>query len=572
MTTPPPDPFNPFTGGLTPSQTELVVGKLDDGTEIAEIMRQFYPLLLERAWEREGQNVEIGLAFDLRNPRVQETISGLATKVKRVADTTRDEVRRVLSRVDAEGLSYQQAARLLRGVEETAPDGTVIKPFDSAYRSFMIAVTEAAYAYSRGQVLAWQESGEVDRMQWVAETNACPRCRALDGEIVKLGDPFTNGLEVPAHPNCRCTLSPVLTDEFPLPAAPASGPQSRPPALRPSFTIKPDGTLDYVPSQQAEQLYQLLSDPSSEYNTTIRTISGKIADEQRLLKQRQKALETASQRLKRLRKGSPERLSLEGQVRLQNEAIRRIQSSIRSLDQQFIEAVQRGNPFGQVTGDKPSRTIYNFDATMTADQQLLVQQRLDRTMTILDSFMPTVSATGNPVNLGYQSRQALTVNVKPGLARENARTEFDWDPKLQQYSVSPRDDRTAINLSENSSTYVIMHEMLHNITGNNPRITDLVGAWRATRLAPGKPGTQFELLNTLNNTTVFDATESAQPDEFASYYIGRDYPHPAGYEVMPVFADYLLRTPAQRAQFFVREDPEWVKFCIDVLADPESYQ
>ena len=87
MTTPPPDPFNPFTGGLTPSQTELVVGKLDDGTEIAEIMRQFYPLLLERAWEREGQNVEIGLAFDLRNPRVQETISGLATKVKRVADT-----------------------------------------------------------------------------------------------------------------------------------------------------------------------------------------------------------------------------------------------------------------------------------------------------------------------------------------------------------------------------------------------------------------------------------------------------------------------------------------------------
>ena len=41
---------------------------------------------------------------------------------------------------------------------------------------------------------------------------------------------------------------------------------------------------------------------------------------------------------------------------------------------------------------------------------------------------------------------------------------------------------------------------------------------------------------------------------------------------MPVFADYLLRTPAQRAQSFVREDPEWVKFCIDVLADPESYQ
>jgi SPP1 gp7 family putative phage head morphogenesis protein len=61
-------------------------------------------------------------------------------------------------------------------------------------------------------VLAWQESGEVDRMQWVAETNACPICTALNGEIVILGGPFSSGREVPAHPNCRCTLSPVLSD------------------------------------------------------------------------------------------------------------------------------------------------------------------------------------------------------------------------------------------------------------------------------------------------------------------------------------------------------------------------
>jgi len=145
------EPYNPFTGGLTPAQSELVVGQLDDGTEIAEIMRQFYPLLLERAWERAGGQVQLGLAFDLRNPRVQETIAGLAQKVRRVADVTRDEVRAVLARVDAEGLSYQQAAALLRGVVETTADGVELRPFDSAYRSFMIAVTESAYAYSRGQ-------------------------------------------------------------------------------------------------------------------------------------------------------------------------------------------------------------------------------------------------------------------------------------------------------------------------------------------------------------------------------------------------------------------------------------
>jgi SPP1 gp7 family putative phage head morphogenesis protein len=205
-------PFNPFTGGLTPAQSELVVGQLDDGTEIAEVMRQFYPLLLERAWERAGGQVQLGLAFDLRNPRVQETIAGLAQKVRRVADVTRDEVRAVLARVDAEGLSYQQAAELLRGVVETTADGVELRPFDSAYRSFMIAVTESAYAYSRGQVLAWQESGEVDRMQWVAETNACAICQGLNGQVVVLGAPFEGGREVPAHPNCRCALSPVLSD------------------------------------------------------------------------------------------------------------------------------------------------------------------------------------------------------------------------------------------------------------------------------------------------------------------------------------------------------------------------
>lgn len=196
----------------TPTQVETVVGALDDGTEIATIMRAFYPLLLERAWERAGEQVQLGTAFDLRNPRVQETIAGLAQKVRRVADTTRDDVRRVMALVDAEGISYNQAAKLLRGVTETLPDGTMVRPFDAPYRAFMVAVTESAYAYSRGQVLAWQESGDVDRMQWVAETTACPECNALNGRIVALGSPFENGIEVPAHPNCRCTLSPVLSD------------------------------------------------------------------------------------------------------------------------------------------------------------------------------------------------------------------------------------------------------------------------------------------------------------------------------------------------------------------------
>ena len=52
--------------------------------------------------------------------------------------------------------------------------------------------------------------------------------------------------------------------------------------------------------------------------------------------------------------------------------------------------------------------------------------------------------------------------------------------------------------------------------------------------------------------------------------IGNDYQKVGLSEVLSMFAGYL---PDERAQTsFVCEDPEWVKFCIDVLVDPGSYQ
>lgn len=564
-------PFNPFTGGLTPTDVETVVGTLDDGTEIAEIMRQFYPILLDRAWTNAGQQVELGLAFDLRNPRVQETITGLAQKVRRVADVTRDEVRAVLARVDAEGLSYQQAAKLLRGVVETAPDGTSIRPFDSAYRSFMIAVTESAYAYSRGQILAWQESGEVDRMQWVAETNACPRCRALDGEIVKLGDPFTNGLEVPAHPNCRCTLSPVLTDEFPLPAAPVSGPTSRPPALRPSFTIKPDGTLDYVPSQQADQLYAALIDPQQPYIETVKYFQDTIQRTEERLKTRQDEVNKAAQRLKRLRKGSPERLALEADVKYGNESIAAIGSSLKSLERQYSEAVQRRNPYAQVTGDKPSQIIINSKTGVPPGDTEQVTVRVDRVIRVLDSLMPTVSAAGNPVQVGFQTGQALTVDIAPGYIRASANLGIGLNRATGKWQLVNAPNRSSINIHALTDERIIMHEILHTIETNNPRITEVIAAWYRGRTAPGQPGSQLEKLSVLTGDSNYRDTEVTRPDQFAAYYIGKDYGS-IGTEVLSMFADYFYAAPAERASRFIREDPEWVKLCIDVLADPESYQ
>ena len=174
---------------------------LDFGDSIAEIMRQFYPLLIERSWDNAVTQIGADLAFDLENPKVQETLHLLALQVRGVSDTTRDEIRGIVGRMASEGISYQTAAQeivQLAGIHSVA-------------RARTIAVTESARAWTQGSILAWQESGEVDRMEWSAEPDCCPICRTVQGTVVPLGAPF-QGLMPPAHPNCRCALLPVLTD------------------------------------------------------------------------------------------------------------------------------------------------------------------------------------------------------------------------------------------------------------------------------------------------------------------------------------------------------------------------
>ena len=77
--------------------------------------------------------------------------------------------------------------------------------------------------------MAYQQAG-VEMVEWLPASDACPYCAALKGkrwatggELFKLGDewqpqgaerPFRVSYEPvrhpPLHPNCRCTLVPVI--------------------------------------------------------------------------------------------------------------------------------------------------------------------------------------------------------------------------------------------------------------------------------------------------------------------------------------------------------------------------
>lgn len=73
-------------------------------------------------------------------------------------------------------------------------------------RALMVARTEVNRVRREATRQSYIDSGVVEAWEWVASISrrTCPACLALDGRIFKLTQPF------PQHPNCRCTMIPVI--------------------------------------------------------------------------------------------------------------------------------------------------------------------------------------------------------------------------------------------------------------------------------------------------------------------------------------------------------------------------
>jgi SPP1 gp7 family putative phage head morphogenesis protein len=81
-------------------------------------------------------------------------------------------------------------------------------------RAMTIARTETATAAGKGSLALYKNSGQVDKKEWLSAPDCCEECQELNGEIVGIDDSFSDGSDcAPAHPNCRCTTLPVLTEE-----------------------------------------------------------------------------------------------------------------------------------------------------------------------------------------------------------------------------------------------------------------------------------------------------------------------------------------------------------------------
>ena len=80
------------------------------------------------------------------------------------------------------------------------------------YRAELIARTETNAVVNEGNLEAYEQSEVVQWKEWIATLDDRVRDEhlAMDGDIIKLHGTFSNGLEYPNEPNCRCAVAPVV--------------------------------------------------------------------------------------------------------------------------------------------------------------------------------------------------------------------------------------------------------------------------------------------------------------------------------------------------------------------------
>lgn len=179
-----------------------ITAALDNGDEVARLMKTFYPLVVEKAFG-DASLAGVPVAFDLEMEEVQTVLDKLAKQVRSVAETTREDVRRLIGQQAENGWSMPElAARILEMGE-----------INSKSRAVMIARSESARAYSQGSIASFKASGVVSAIEWLTADDdvTCPECAGLNGKRTDLDGEFADGIGFPpAHPMCRCVISPIV--------------------------------------------------------------------------------------------------------------------------------------------------------------------------------------------------------------------------------------------------------------------------------------------------------------------------------------------------------------------------
>lgn len=214
----------------------LQKAQIDDIADLTADNELFFsPLMdyLKTIVEAEGitqiQELVADKVFYMATKEVKKYLSKEGAKfIPAVNDETSENIRRTLTEgVDA----GESISKLRERVQDVYRDATT-------YRAERIARTEVLRASNFATEEAYRQSNVVEAKEWLTahDERVCPWCGPMDGKTIELNDAFAdkgdtitgtneNGKKVrlniglsdvqapPLHPNCRCTLIPVLKED-----------------------------------------------------------------------------------------------------------------------------------------------------------------------------------------------------------------------------------------------------------------------------------------------------------------------------------------------------------------------
>lgn len=217
---------NPVKGFKGYSKTKSVFPEwmFAVGVSKGRLEGAFTPLVI--ALMKESAKFALDLAGDEDTElEITEAINqDIIKRVNRFADSANDVTIKAIEKTITEGVKNSESIKELRdrikGVYKEASDT----------RALMIARTETINASNQGALEAYRQSPIVTGKEWSVEANACGFCASMKGKILGLeehflaeGDVIDLGEKVgkltagfgnidtpPLHPNCRCSLLPVV--------------------------------------------------------------------------------------------------------------------------------------------------------------------------------------------------------------------------------------------------------------------------------------------------------------------------------------------------------------------------
>lgn len=164
------------------------------------------------------------------NPGVYKAIETAAYDLaestqKWIEDATKKKAGEVIESIRADMMAAQKSGQTLKSMTDT-----LSQYFDQSVRwkARQIARTESSRAYNAGYLIATADDEWVVGYEWLLSDDACDWCKQVGqvgdrGRRIKKGDNFAHNLQSkevykniiapPLHPNCFCTIVPILDDD-----------------------------------------------------------------------------------------------------------------------------------------------------------------------------------------------------------------------------------------------------------------------------------------------------------------------------------------------------------------------